>query len=249
MKKSYRQSYKVGDETFHNIFMEFVSDLKHEPEEIIIIGAHYDTAHGYAGADDNASGVAALIELAKLLSENRSKLLHRVQLAFYPLEEPPYFRTEKMGSYVHASSLKQKQQKVTLMLSLDMIGYFTDEENSQNLPFPLMDLIYPTQGNFIAIVANLTNMSSVRKVKKTFKSATDLPVYSINAPTMVQGIDFSDHLNFWHFDYPALMITDTSFNRNKHYHTEQDTADKLDYVKMAEVVKALYQTVLQQGNK
>ncbi|MCL4110441.1 UNVERIFIED_CONTAM: hypothetical protein GTU68_022323 [Idotea baltica] len=248
-QKSYRQSYKVENETFHNIFIEFVADLKHEPDEIIIIGAHYDTAHGFAGADDNASGVAALIELAKHLSENREKLLHKVVLAFYPLEEPPYFRTDKMGSFIHASSLKEKQQKVKMMISLDMIGYFSDEENSQNLPFPLMDKIYPTQGNFIAIVANISNMMSVRKVKKTFKSATQLPVYSFNAPALVQGIDFSDHLNFWHHDYPAVLITDTSFNRNKHYHTVHDTAEKLDYVKMAEVVKALYQTAVQLGGQ
>lgn len=246
-EKSYRQSYKVENETFHNIFMEFVADLKHETDEIIIVAAHYDTAHGFAGADDNASGVAALIELAKLLSENRQKLLQKVVLAFYPLEEPPYFRTNNMGSFIHAASLKKKQQKVKLMISLDMIGYFTDVENSQNLPFPLMDKIYPTQGNFIAIVSNLSNMLSVRKVKSSFKSATKLPVYSFNAPAFIQGIDFSDHLNFWLHDYPAVMITDTSFNRNKHYHTEQDTEEKLDYVKMAEVVKALYQTVLQLG--
>lgn len=248
-KKSYRQSYNVKSETFHNIFMEFAPDERQNIDEIIIIGAHYDTAHGFPGADDNASGVAALIELAKLLSENREKLKHTVQLAFYTLEEPPHFRTNKMGSFVHASSLKEKQQKVKLMISLDMIGYFSDEINSQHLPFPLMDKIYPTQANFIAIVANLSNMLSVRKVKRSFNSASNLPVYSFNAPALLGGIDFSDHLNFWHFGYPAVMITDTSFNRNIHYHTEQDTAEKLDYKKMAEVVKGLYQSILILSNE
>lgn len=242
--KSYRQSYKVENENFHNILMNFSPSSKAKSEEVIIIGAHYDTAHGFTGADDNASGVAALIELARLLSQNKEKLTHTVQLAFYPLEEPPYFRTNKMGSYVHAKSLSDKQQKVKLMISLDMIGYFSDEENSQDLPFPLMDKIYPTKGNFIALVTNLSNMFSIRKVKASFKSASELPVHSINAPAFVVGIDFSDHLNFWHFGYPALMVTDTSFNRNKHYHTKEDTADKLDYVKMAEVVKALFRTAI-----
>ncbi len=242
--KSYRQSYKVNDKNFHNILINFEPMVKHPSEDIIIVGAHYDTAHGYPGADDNASGVAALIELAKLLSKDPDKLGSRVQLAFYPLEEPPYFRTEAMGSFIHATHLKQSGEKVRLMMALDMIGYFSDEKNSQHFPFPLMDKVYSDQGNFIAIVANLANISSTRNVKRSFISATDLPVYSINAPTFITGIDFSDHLNFWHYGYPAVMITDTSFNRNIHYHTEQDTAEKLDYEKMAEVVKALYQTVL-----
>lgn len=234
------QSYRSNSENFHNIILEFGP----KTEEIIVVGAHYDTAHGYPGADDNASGVAALIELARLLSKNSEKLKHRVQLVFYTLEEPPYFRTDKMGSYIHATQLKQQKQKVKLMIALDMIGYFTDEDNSQELPFPLMDKVYPTQGNFIAIVGNLSNMFEVRKVKRYFQSATELPVYSFNAPQFVTGIDFSDHLNFWYHDYPAVMVTDTSFNRNKNYHTELDTADKLDFEKMAEVIKALYQTVI-----
>lgn len=246
---SYRQSYKVEEETFHNIFIDFGPMVKHPSKDIIIIGAHYDTAHGFPGADDNASAVAALIELAKLLSKDQDKLGSRVQLAFYSLEEPPYFRTEAMGSFVHASHLKQTGENVRLMIALDMIGYFSDEENSQHFPFPLMDKVYSDKGNFIAIVGNLTNISSVRKVKKGFLSGTKLPVYSINSPAFITGIDFSDHLNFWHYGFPAVMITDTSFNRNIHYHTEQDTAEKLDYEKMAEVLKGIYQTVLTISNQ
>ena len=248
--KPYRQSYESNGETFHNIFIEFNTDRKPRKtniyREIIIIGAHYDTAHGYPGADDNASGVAGLIELARLLSEFTSKNIQEIkqpiQLAFYTLEEPPFFRTKAMGSYVHASQLKTDQQKVKLMIAVDMIGYFSDEENSQHLPFPLMDKVYSDKGNFISIIGDLANMQTVRTVKSHFKSATDLPVFSFNAPKFIQGIDFSDHLNFWYHDYPAVMVTDTSFNRNKNYHTDRDTAEKLDYVKMAEVVKALYQT-------
>ena len=246
--KSTRQSYKVGDETFYNILLDFnppsTQDTQ-ESKEIIIVGAHYDTAHSYAGADDNASGVAVLIELARLLSKNETSLKSHIQLAFYSLEEPPYFRTEKMGSFIHASLLKEKQQKIKLMIALDMVGYFSDEKNSQNFPIPFMEKLYSDQGNFIAVVGNLTNILAVRTVKSGMTSAANLPVYSINAPTLIQGIDFSDHLNFWHFGYPAVLITDTSFMRNTAYHTKQDTADRLDYVKMAEVVKGLYQTVIQ----
>ena len=194
------------------------------------------------------SGVAALIEIAKLLSKNQPKLNKRVQLAFYSLEEPPYFRTDAMGSYVHAKSLKDSNQDVSLMISLDMIGYFSDEINSQKFPFPIMDKIYSDKGNYIALVGNLSNMLPIRKVKTSFISASDLPVYSINAPTIVPGIDFSDHLNFWHFGFPAVMVTDTSFNRNIHYHTILDTAEKLDYQKMAEVTKGVYQAVIDLGN-
>ena len=244
--KSTRQSYKNNDETFYNILIDFGPVLSTEAtDEIIIVGAHYDTAHSYPGADDNASGVAALIELARLLSQNEKSLTSHIQLAFYALEEPPYFRTKKMGSFIHASRLKEKQQKVKMMIALDMIGYFSDEKNSQHFPIPFMENLYSDRGDFITVVGNLSNMLTTRKVKKGMISATELPVYSINAPTLIQGIDFSDHLNFWHFGYPAVLITDTSFMRNTAYHTKQDTADRLDYVKMTEVVKGLYQAVIQ----
>ena len=242
--KSIRQSYKVGDETFYNILLDFAPSST-QTNEIIIIGAHYDTAHSYPGADDNGSGVAALIELARLLSKHEASLTSRIQLAFYSLEEPPYFRTEKMGSFIHASRLKEKQQKIKMMIALDMVGYFSDKKNSQHFPLPFMEKLYSDRGDFIAVVGNLSNMFTVRTVKKSMLSATKLPVYSINAPALIQGIDFSDHLNFWHFGYPAVLITDTSFMRNTAYHTEQDTAERLDYVKMAEVVKGLYQAVIQ----
>jgi len=149
-----------------------------------------------------------------------------------------------MGSFIHAKQLKADQHKVKVMIAVDMIGYFSDEDNSQQLPFPLMDKVYSDKANFIAIIADLSNILTVRNVKKQFKSATDLPVFSFNAPKFIPGIDFSDHLNFWYHDYPAVMVTDTSFNRYQHYHTEQDTPDRLNYVKMAEVVKALYQTAI-----
>lgn len=238
-----RQTYTADGESFHNVILQFGSDSK----EIVVVGAHYDSADGLSGADDNASGVAGLIELARLLSQ--AKLSARVELVAYTLEEPPHFRSNKMGSYIHAKSLKESGKDVTLMMSLEMIGYFSDAPNSQHYPVSFLDYIYPSEGNYIAIVANLSNQSTVRKVKKGFSQASSLPVYSINAPALIPGIDYSDHRNYWRMGYPAVMITDTAFARNTAYHTPQDTADRLNYQKMAEVVEAIYHTVLQQLEK
>ena len=235
-----RQTYTANGESFHNIILQFGPDSK----KIVVVGAHYDSADGLSGADDNASGVAGLIELARLLSH--AKLSSRVELVAYTLEEPPHFRSSKMGSYIHAKSLKESGKDVILMMSLEMIGYFSDAPNSQHYPVPFLDLIYPSKGNYIAIVANLSNQSTVRKVKTSFSQASTLPVYSINAPVFIPGIDYSDHRNYWRMGYPAVMITDTAFARNTAYHTPQDTADRLNYQKMAQVVEASYHTVLQQ---
>lgn len=238
--KTQRQTYVLDDEKFHNILLDFGPDS----DEVIIVGAHYDTAHGFPGADDNASGVAVLIELARLLSETGEQLPMRIELVFFTLEEPPYFRTNKMGSFIHASNLKDKQQKIRVMIALDMVGYFSDDVGSQHFPVPVLKYIYPDQGNFIAVVGNLDNTKAVRRIKRSFKTASDLPVYSFNAPSFIVGIDFSDHLNYWKHGYDAVLVTDTSFNRNTAYHTVADTADRLDYVKMAKVVQSLYQAVL-----
>ena len=236
----YRQTYQVENELFHNIILRFGPDT----HNVVVVGAHYDTDHGLPGADDNASGVAGLIELARLLSN--TKLTSRVELVAYTLEEQPFFRSTNMGSYIHAKSMKDAGKNVTLMMSLEMIGYFSDKAGSQKYPVPLLDKIYPNKGNFIGVVANMSNIMAVRKVKKSFRQSTRLPVYSINAPALIPGIDFSDHRNYWIMDYPAVMITDTAFARNMAYHTVNDTADRLDYEKMAQVIQAVYFTVLEQ---
>jgi Zn-dependent M28 family amino/carboxypeptidase len=236
-----RQTYQVNGESFHNIILSFGP----ETQDMVVVGAHYDTADGLPGADDNASGVAGLIELARLLSQ--AKLSLRVELVAYTLEEPPHYNGSIMGSYIHAESMKKAGKDIRLMMSLEMIGYFSDEANSQHYPVPLLNLIYPSKGNFIAVVANLNNIAIARKVKKSFRQSSDLPVYSINAPALIPGIDFSDHKNYWLMGFPAVMITDTAFARNMAYHTIHDTADRLDYDKMAKVVEATYHTVLQQS--
>lgn len=204
----------------------------------IIIGAHYDSHDGQPGADDNASGVAGLLELARLL--DGAVLSQRVDLIAYALEEMPSFRTADMGSAHHAAELKQEGVEVALMIALEMIGYFDDTPGSQHYPLPLLKWLYPDRGNYIAVVGNLAQMGEVRRVKRALRAVADLPVYSINAPTLIPGIDFSDHLNFWAHGYPAVMITDTADNRNRAYHTREDTPERLDYKRMAEVVNGVY---------
>ena len=232
------QPYEVEEKTYRNVIALFGPDTK----ERIVVGAHYDAFEELPGADDNASGVAGLIELAYLL-ENTS-LPMRVELVAYTLEEPPHFRTPNAGSAVHASLLNENGVAVRIMLSLEMIGFFSDADNSQEFPLSILKLFYPTRGDFILIVGKLDHGLTVRRVKNAMSRGSALPVYSINAPTFVPGIDWSDHLNYWEAGYKAVMITDTALNRNLNYHTPFDTADKLDYERMAMVVQGAYAVIL-----
>ncbi|OSZ71349.1 peptidase M28 [Hydrogenophaga sp. IBVHS1] len=205
---------------------------------VLVIGAHYDTHGDTPGADDNASGVAGLLELARLLG--RSPPPRAIELVAYTLEEPPHFRTEHMGSAWHARSMKEANRDVELMLSLEMIGYFSDQPGSQRFPYSVFSWLYPNQGNFIALVGKLDHFALMRKVKAAMAGATSLPVRSINAPPTLQGIDFSDHLNYWKEGMPAIMVTDTAFLRNSNYHRVEDTFEKLDYERMAKVVQGVH---------
>ena len=232
------QVYRVKGTTYRNVIAHFGP----ETEERIIVGAHYDTAGPLPGADDNASGVAALIELARLLDSQQLPL--RVELVAFSLEEPPYFRTTGMGSSVHAVSLSKQNVRVRAMFSLEMLGCFSDTPNSQHFPIGLLSAFYPSTGNYIAVVGRISDGLLVRRTKAAMRNAAPLPVYSINAPQFVPGIDFSDQLNYWHAGYGAVMITDTAFYRNRNYHTAQDTAEKLDYKRMAMVVEGVYAAVM-----
>ena len=247
------QDVPVQESTYQNIIASFGPSTG----PLLVIGAHYDSfgdaiegamhAKGYSlqthtpGADDNASGVAGLIELARLLHNYPPS--RSIQLVAYALEEPPHFRTDFMGSAVHAHSLVEQDRDMQLMISLEMIGYFSDDAGSQRFPVPGLSLFYPDQGNFIAVVGRLGGFRALRRVKSLMSGATDLAVYSINAPNVMVGVDFSDHRNYWHEGYPALMITDTAFYRNTNYHGAGDTYDKLDYVRMAKVVQSLFAVI------
>jgi len=230
--------FQVGARTFHNV----VATLGPPDGERLVVGAHYDAAEPGSGADDNASGVAGLIELAGLLA--RDELHAPVELVAFALEEPPHFRTHAMGSYVHAQALRASGARVRAMLSLEMIGCFRDEPGSQGYPAPGLALLYPSRGNFIAVVSCLGQARLVRRVKRAMAGAMEVPVRSLNAPRAIPGVDFSDQLNYWDAGFDALMITDTAFYRNANYHEATDTPETLDYARMAAVVEGVHAAVL-----
>lgn len=235
------QCYEIRQRTYCNIIGRFGPDTK----ERVVVGAHYDAFGERPAADDNASGVAGLIELAHLLGQSAPAI--QVELVAYTLEELPHFGTQTTGSAVHANFLRREGIPVRLMISLEMIGYFSDAEDSQRFPFSILKLFYPSRGNFILVVGNLSQWGMTRTVKRTMQAATALPVYSINAPSFVPGVDWSDHRYYWQAGYPALMITDTAFYRNPNYHTARDTPDTLDYERMTLVVSAVFTTILALG--
>jgi hypothetical protein len=230
------QFFDVGDRSFRNLFTRYGP----AGAPILVVGAHYDVCGEQPGADDNASAVAGALELARLLDRHRPDLAYRIELALWPLEEPPNYRTPAMGSAVHARSLANGKAQVAGMICLEMLGYFTDEPGSQSFPVPGMGLLYPSRGNFIAVVGNGSSWRFTRAVKARMAGATELPVRSINAPALLPGVDFSDHYNFWKQGWEAVMITDTAFYRNPNYHQVTDTPETLDYGRMAQVVTGVY---------
>jgi Zn-dependent M28 family amino/carboxypeptidase len=229
-----RQSFTYMKNTYHNIIGEVEG---HKDSEILVIGAHYDTVPGSPGADDNASGIAGLLELARLAVAN--PVSRTVCFSAFTLEEPPFFRTSHMGSYVYAKSLKENEVKVEGMVSLEMIGYYCDKNGCQYYPFSFFKWFYPEKGNFIAFVGNISSKGFTRRARYAFQKTSALPVVSLNTVSLVPGVDFSDHASFWDFDYQAFMITDTAFYRNPNYHTAGDTANTLDYKRMALLVSGL----------
>ena len=228
------------DGTLHR---NFIARLGPATGPLLVIGAHYDACGQTPGADDNASGVAALLELTRLLARNPPS--QSVELVAYTLEEPPYFRSDSMGSYWHARELARQKREVRLMVSLEMIGFFRDGPKTQSFPVAGLGMLYPDEGNFIAVVGAYRDFGSMRRIKALFKGASDLPVETINAPASVTGVDFSDHASYWRFDMPALMVTDTAFLRNPNYHEAGDTPDTLDYARMAKVVRAMHAIAMQ----
>lgn len=224
------QAYQANGTTFQNII------ATHGPKDapMLIIGAHYDAYGGMPGADDNASGVAGLLELNRLLAAE--KLTKQVVLVAYTLEEPPLYASQGMGSVIHAKSVKDED--IELMISLEMIGYFNDQPDSQNYPASVLGWVYPDTGHFITVVDELFSTAGP-KLKKTFNQQGLIEAYSINAPAAIPGIDFSDHRSYWAHGIPAIMVTDTAFYRNHNYHEPTDTYDTLDYQKMSYVVSGV----------
>ena len=232
------QEYRIPQGVYSNIIVTR-SPLSWEllkSRPALVVGAHYDTVSTTPGADDNASGIACLVELSRTMGD---ELPANVILACFTLEEPPFYRTRHMGSYRFAKLLKKKGVRLKGMICLEMIGYFKDSEDSQHFPFPLMDKIYPTRGNFIGLVGDTWSRRFTKEVENIFTRAGTIDTFSLNAPFWVFGVDLSDHWSFYKFGYKALMVTDTAFYRNPNYHKSGDLPHTLDFEKMAGVVDAL----------
>ncbi len=205
---------------------------------LIVIGAHYDSAQGAVGADDNGSGVAALLELARMLRSVQPAEGLEMRLVFYVNEELPWFATEKMGSLVHAGGLAREGREVVAMLSLETIGWYSDAQGSQRYPFPF-NLLYPSTGDFIGFVANPRSRSLLHRVIGSFRRHAAFPSEGAVGLESIAGVSWSDQWAYWQFGWPAVMVTDTAPFRYPHYHTLRDTPDKLDYERLARVVHGL----------
>ena len=236
------QEYWVNNKKFKNIIVSKEGTQK--PKEVFLVGAHYDSAFN-PGADDNGSGVAVLLELARLLSSMDTK--RSMKFVAFVNEEPPFFKTENMGSKIYAKAAKAKGEDIKGALILESVGYYSEEPNSQRYP-PFFGLFYPNKGNFIGVVGNLRSRDLVERVVSNFKKETQFPIESIVTFESFAGASFSDNWAFWNEGYPAVMITDTAYYRNPNYHENLDTFETLNYESMEQVVKGLARVLIELTN-
>ncbi|MBI2294490.1 MAG: M20/M25/M40 family metallo-hydrolase [Betaproteobacteria bacterium] len=229
------QRYQPGPGEVRNIEVEVPGGAR--AGEIVVVGAHYDSVMGAVGANDNGSGVAAVIELARLFRD--VKPARTLRFVAFVNEEPPFYHSDAMGSRQHARRSKERGENIVAMFSLETIGWYSDRTGSQHYPFPL-SFFYPSTGNFIAFVSNLSSRALLHEVIASFRRHAEFPSEAVAAPAFIPGVDWSDHWSFWKEGYPALMVTDTALYRYPHYHTAQDTPDKVDYERLARVVTGLY---------
>lgn len=215
-------------------------------EEIVILGAHYDSAIGSPGANDNASAVAALLEIARLFSTQQCR--RTLRFVFFTNEESPLFQTADMGSLVYARRSRKLNEKIVAMLCLETIGYYSNEKGSQKYPFPF-NYFYPDTGNFLAFVGNLASRKLVHQAIASFRRHASFPSEGAAAPEWIVGISWSDQWSFWQENYPAIMLTDTAPFRYPAYHTEMDTPEKVDYTCLARVVQGLFGVTLELAGK
>jgi hypothetical protein len=239
-----RQSFDVDDlrsrgtRSVRNIEVVIEPREPGPATEALVVGAHYDSAIGAPGANDNGSAVAAVIELARLLGDLNGKTTRRIRLVLFVNEEMPYFRTHQMGSWQYAAALAARNERVVAMYSLETIGWFASEPGSQRYPFPF-GLLFPDRGDFLAFVGMLDARPVLRASIGSFRSHTKFPTIGGVAPAFIPGIDFSDHWAFAEHGFAAIMLTDTAPYRYPHYHTFRDTPDKVDVDKLARVVKGI----------
>ena len=228
-----RVSYELRGRTCPNIEVE----IRGASSEVVVIGAHYDSVFGCPGANDNASGVAALMALARRFAGKATG--KTLRFVAFVNEEPPFFQTEEMGSFAYAKGCKERGDRITAMISLETIAYFSDEPGSQKYPAPGLGLLYPTKGNFIGFASNTGSRALLRAAVAAFRKAGRIPCEGAALPVAVPGIGWSDHWSFWQAGYPAIMVTDTAPFRYPHYHEPTDTPDKLDYDRFALVVSGM----------
>jgi Zn-dependent M28 family amino/carboxypeptidase len=238
------QPYEVCGTTVSNIEVEVRGNG--ERDQVVVVGAHYDTVLGAPGANDNGSGVAAVLELARRFTNRQPR--RTIRFVAFVNEEPPFCFTADMGSKVYASRCRARGDRIVAMLSLETIGYFSDERGSQRYPFPF-GLFYPRTGNFIGFVGNLSSRPLVRRSIAAFRRAATIPSEGTAAPGYLPGIYWSDHWSFWRERYPAIMVTDTAPFRYPFYHTNEDTPDRVDYDRLTRVVTGLDTVVTDLGSR
>ena len=237
-----RQEFSADGKAVRNIDVTVEPARGNFDPEVIVVGAHYDSAPGSPGANDNASGAAAVIELARLLRDLDGSAGKRIRLALFVNEEPPYFRTEAMGSLNYARALAQRNERVVAMYSLETIGFYSSEPGSQVYPAPF-GLIFPDRGDFVAFVGLLGSRALVRETMRSFRAHTAFPSIGGVAPGFVPGIGWSDHWAFAEHGFQAVMITDTAPFRYPHYHRPSDTPDKVDAESLARVIKGIERVI------
>ena len=233
------QSFRVQDVDCQNIVVEIPGSTR--PDEIVVVGAHYDTVSWSPGANDNGSAVAALLELSRLFS--KQSIGKTLRFVAFANEEPPFFKTGSMGSLVYAKGCRQKKENIVAMVCLETIGYYREERKTQKYPFPLSSF-YPDKGNFIAFVGNVRSKPLVKSFARIFMEESDFPVECAAPFGFITGIDWSDHWSFWEQGYQAIMVTDTALFRYPYYHSSEDTPDKLNYDRLATVTYGIYRTLM-----
>ncbi len=232
------QAYTTRGVSCANLEISSVGRPSNGP--ILLVGAHYDTVPGSPGANDNATGVATLLELSRRYAAVRWP--GELRFVAFANEESPFFLTPDQGSLRYASQARSRGENIRLMISLETMGCYRDRPGSQAYP-PLLRYFFPDRGNFIAFVSNLRSRLALQRLVRAFRAATDFPAEYIATLAMIPGVAWSDHLSFWRQGYRAVMVTDTAFYRYPYYHTAQDTPEKLDYSRLAAVTDGLAQAL------
>lgn len=232
-----RDTYEMRGQACHNIEAEIAGAR----EEILLIGAHYDSVFGSPGANDNGSGVAATLALARRFAGKKTE--HTLRFVAFVNEEPPYFLSDEMGSFVYARRCKERGDKIAAMISLETIGYFSDAAHSQTYPSRVLGAFYPKLGNFIGFVSNMHSRTLLRRVIGLFRKQAKIPSEGAALPWFIPGVSWSDQWSFWRNGYPGIMVTDTAPFRYPYYHSANDTPDKLDYDRFTLVVSGMEKTI------